>query len=338
MTSVGAPRGAGERRTTRGRARVRRSGGEQISQLSRKRILSAMAAVVVEHGVEGSSVSRVIARARVSRATFYKVFDDRDDCLLATIEQAVALARARAQGPWESHEHWLTRVREALRALLEFFEEEPDLARLCIVHSSVEEPAIAARRLELLGELASVVDGGRDGARNSPAPLTAEAIVGGTLGVIHRRLVQPHSGSLLDVVNPLMSFIARPYRGASAARRELHRSPRAPSRTREHEERRRPPTGAPRALTHAGTRITYRTARVLSAIAAAPGLSNAEAGKRAGISDQGQISKLLNRLARAGLAKNTGEGQARGSTNAWHLTAQGERLAWSLDHELSSWR
>jgi AcrR family transcriptional regulator len=316
---------------------VQRSGGEQISQLSRKRILSAMAAVVVEHGVEGSSVSRVIAHARVSRATFYKVFDDREDCLLATIEQAVALARARAQGPWESHEHWLTRVREALRALLEFFEEEPDLARLCIVHSSVEEPAIVARRLELLAELASVVDGGRDGARDSPAPLTAEAVVGGTLGVIHRRLIQPHSGSLLDVVNPLTSFIARQYRGASAARRELHRSPRASSRTRERKER-RPPTGAPRALTHAGTRITYRTARVLSAIAAAPGLSNAEAGKRAGISDQGQISKLLNRLARVGLAKNTGEGQPRGSTNAWRLTAAGERLAWSLDHELSSWR
>jgi len=338
MTSVGAPPAAGERRTTRGRARVRRSGGEQISQLSRKRILSAMAAVVAEHGVEGSSVSRVIARARVSRATFYKVFDDREDCLLATIEQAVALARARAQGPWESHEDWLTRVREALHALLEFFEDEPDLARLCIVHSSVEEPAIMARRLELLADLASVIDGGRDGARNSPAPLTAEALVGGTLGVIHRRLVQPHPGSLLDLANPLMSFIARPYRGASTARRELHRSPRASSSNREHQETPRASNGAPRSLTHAGTRITYRTARVLSAIAAAPGLSNAEAGKRAGISDQGQISKLLNRLARAGLAKNTGEGRPRGSTNAWHLTARGERLSWSLDHELSSWR
>lgn len=318
--------------------RVGPSGGEQISELSRRRILSAMAAVVAEHGVEGSSVARVVARARVSRATFYKVFADRDDCLLATIEQAVALARARAQAPWERHEDWLTRVREALHALLEFFEDEPELARLCIVHSSVDEPAITARRLELLAELASIIDGGRSGARNSPAPLTAEAIVNGTLGVIHRRLVQPEADGVLDVVNPLMSFIARPYRGASAARRELHRPRAATPNARERKETPGTRDGASRQLAHPGMRITYRTARVLSAIAAAPGLSNAEASKRAGVSDQGQISKLLNRLARLGLAKNTGEGQPRGGSNAWHLTAEGERLAWSLDHELSSWR
>jgi AcrR family transcriptional regulator len=317
----------------------RRSGGQQISELSRGRIIAAMAAVVSEHGVEGATVARVIAHARASRATFYKLFDDRDDCLLATIEQAVALARARARGPWDSEQDWLGRVRGALHALLEFFEDEPVLARLCIVHSSVQEPAIMARRLELLSELASIIDGGRDGARNSPGPLTAEAVVNGSLGVIHRRLVEPQSGKLVDVANPLMSFIARPYRGASAARRELHRSTPPSPRAGEHEKALgRRPRSAPRPLPHGAGRITYRTARAISAIAAAPGLSNAEVSKRADVSDQGQISKLLNRLARAGLAKNTGEGQPRGGPNAWHLTAAGERLARSLDHELSSWQ
>jgi DNA-binding MarR family transcriptional regulator len=77
--------------------------------------------------------------------------------------------------------------------------------------------------------------------------------------------------------------------------------------------------------------MTYRTMRVLSAVASQPGLSNIQAGRHAGISDQGQISKLLKRLARLGLVKNTGDGQPLGGSNAWHLTPDGERLSRSVE-------
>ncbi|MGH2832303.1 MAG: MarR family transcriptional regulator, partial [Solirubrobacteraceae bacterium] len=76
-------------------------------------------------------------------------------------------------------------------------------------------------------------------------------------------------------------------------------------------------------------RLTYRTVRVLLAIAAAPAKSNREVGAAAGIEDQGQISKLLSRLERLGLIENAGAGQVRGSPNAWELTGRGlevERL------------
>jgi len=61
-------------------------------------------------------------------------------------------------------------------------------------------------------------------------------------------------------------------------------------------------------------RLTDRTVRVLAAIAAIaaqPGLSNRQISQRAGITDQGQISKLLSRLAGLQLIENTGEGQRR---------------------------
>ncbi|MEA2201773.1 MAG: hypothetical protein QOI89_2369 [Solirubrobacteraceae bacterium] len=73
-------------------------------------------------------------------------------------------------------------------------------------------------------------------------------------------------------------------------------------------------------------RVTYRTTRVLAAIAAQPGLSNSEIGQRAGVNDQGQISKLLARLARLGLAENVRAGQANGLPNAWQLTPRGKEL------------
>jgi hypothetical protein len=62
---------------------------------------------------------------------------------------------------------------------------------------------------------------------------------------------------------------------------------------------------------------------VLSVIGGHPGASNREIAERSGITDQGQISKLLTRLARLGLTVNVGPGQERGAANAWHLTQLG---------------
>jgi DNA-binding IclR family transcriptional regulator len=70
-------------------------------------------------------------------------------------------------------------------------------------------------------------------------------------------------------------------------------------------------------------RLTYRTVRVLSTIAERPGSSNRIVSELAELSDQGQTSKLLQRLERLGLIRNTGLGHAHGETNAWQLTPLG---------------
>ena len=80
-------------------------------------------------------------------------------------------------------------------------------------------------------------------------------------------------------------------------------------------------------------RLTHRTVRVLATIAAQPGLSNRQISQRAGITDQGQISRLLSRLARLQLIENTGQGQRKGSANAWRLTRHGETVERTIRHE-----
>ncbi len=60
-------------------------------------------------------------------------------------------------------------------------------------------------------------------------------------------------------------------------------------------------------------------------IADLPGGSNREVAERAGIVDQGQISKLLTRLEYQGLIVNRDtESTARGTPNSWWLTEHGE--------------
>jgi DNA-binding MarR family transcriptional regulator len=72
-------------------------------------------------------------------------------------------------------------------------------------------------------------------------------------------------------------------------------------------------------------RLTYRTLRVLSAIATLPDASNREIADHAGVADQGQISKLLARLERLELIHNTGP-ITKGEPNAWQLTPKGHEI------------
>jgi len=77
-------------------------------------------------------------------------------------------------------------------------------------------------------------------------------------------------------------------------------------------------------------RLTYRTLRVLRVIAAQPGLSNRQIGERAGIRAQGQISKMLARLARLEMTENT---ETAGAAKAWRLTAKGEAFQGRFSRE-----
>ena len=118
-----------------------------------------------------------------------------------------------------------------------------------------------------------------------------------------------------------MSMIVLPYLGARAAGRELSRPPlETPPTTRADADAAQDP------LEGLNMRLTYRTVRVLMVIAEHPGASNREIAEGSGIVDQGQISKLLNRLARLKLVENLGEGQEKGAANAWHLTARGAQV------------
>jgi AcrR family transcriptional regulator len=287
------------------------------------RILAAMVRVACDQGAQAASVERVVKLAGISRRTFYILFTSRDDCLLAAIEQIVSVAQARASAAYAAHVRWVDSVRAGLHAILLFFDGEPGLARLCVVQALAGDAVTLTRRRELLDQLTRVVERGRSektGTPADPSPLTAEGVVGGVLSVIHTRLLDPHPEPLVDLLNPLMSMVALPYLGPRAARRELTRPlPPSPPPPAEREDPHQPLEGLE-------MRLTYRTLTVLKVVAEHPGLGNNQVSQRAGIRDQGQISKMLARLTSLGLMENTGKGQRAGTSNAWRLTPKGEQL------------
>jgi AcrR family transcriptional regulator len=297
-----------------------------VEERQRTRILEALAEEMAERdsGAGTVTVTHIIARAKVSRRVFYEHFLDREACLLAAFDLGVERASTRMTPAFAAESRWRDGVRVALAEFLGFLEDEPDLGRLCVIYTLGAGPQVLRRRTEVLGQLWRVIDRGRlesAAGRAQPGAVVAEGIVGAVLSVIHNRLQSNDERPLMGLFGALMSIIVLPYLGSSVARRELQRP--AP-RLRAHPHTDSVETDS--AAEDSGVRLTYRTVRVLTEIGEYPGASNREVAERAGIVDQGQISKLLARLQREELIMNMGEGSTRGAPNAWRLTERGERV------------
>ncbi len=303
----------------------------RVTEVQRARLLVAAADTVAELGYPGLTVARVIRRAGVSRRTFYDAFEDREDCFVALFDQGVERVEAAVVPAYLAEARWREGIRSGLAALLVLLDSEPALKTLVISDALGVGHRALEHRARGLAHAIEAVDRGRDDAPSArpPPPLTAEGVVGAVFAVLHARTIEDPPRPLLPLLGQLMSLIVLPYLGPAAAVRELARP--APRR------RARPPApvrgknnSSSNPLEGLHMRLTYRTLRVLSAIAATPGASNRQAALRSGISDQGQISKLLARLQRLGLIENTGPGAPKGAPNAWTLTARGREIEQAL--------
>jgi AcrR family transcriptional regulator len=303
-------------------------GAEQMVEIQRARMIVAMVEECAQHGPGKVTVAGVVERAGVSRRTFYEVFDDCEDCLLGALQEGLRRASEHVMPAYREAGRWSEKIRAALIALLEFLDTEPVMGRLLIVGSLGAGSRALERRRQVLARIIAVVGEGRaltrTGAAQSkaakqPPPLSAEGIVGGVLSILHARLSSADDpGGLLELTGPLMSMIVLPYLGSAAAHRELQRP--APERQQSRV------SSASDPLRELGLRLTYRTVRALVSVAEHPGASNREIGQAAGITDQGQMSKLLWRLERTGLIHNTGLGPGTGAPNIWTLTERGEAI------------
>jgi len=296
----------------------------QITEIQRARLLAAATRMVDDLGYADTTVAHITAQARVSRRTFYELYTNREECLVAVLQDAVGRVQAEVAAAGLEGLPWRMRMRMGLWAILCFLDREPVLARVCVVQSLRGGPALLARREQLLAGVAAAVDEGRGESPRGTAPpeLTAEGLVGAAIGILHSRLLHPRRGSLRALQGQLMAMLVLPYLGAAAARRELERPSPAPTAA----PPRRPAALLRDPLEGVEMRVTYRTTRVLEGVAELPGGSNRQIADHAGIQDQGQVSKLLGRLERLGLIVNS-DGHLKGEPNAWTLTPRGEQVA-----------
>jgi len=277
-----------------------------------------MRELACERGCQAVSVTALLSRARVSSKTFYENFAGTDDCFVAAYDEATAEIEVAMRPAYMRPGPWTQRVRAALEALLLLLEADRELATLVFLEAPKARELLGGRRTRILQILQLVLDSGRSGEQAPATPaLIDELLVEGAISVIRARVAAPGEGSLDGLLDQLMGVITYSYVGhPSAAAPSPGLTPgqvvaRSPAQLR---PERRPEI-----------RMTYRTLRVLTALLENPGASNRLVAEAAGITDQGQISKILRRLADQELISNEGEAR-NGAPKRWHLTEAGTAL------------
>ena len=154
---------------------------EVVAASQRGRLLTGITEAVAEKGYGAVSVADVIARAGVSRKTFYVHFRDKLECFLAAYDFGVGvlLDTVRAAGTGETDV--LALVRARIRAYLAALAAEPAFARTFLIEVRAAGPEALERQRAVHEQFAAL---GHEFAREMGVPESSHdlhlAVVGAT--------------------------------------------------------------------------------------------------------------------------------------------------------------
>jgi AcrR family transcriptional regulator len=199
---------------------------EAVTQSQRARIINSMVSAVAHRGCGETRVVDVVERAGVSRATFYDLFDDLEDCFLATYDYVSerVLVTATAAFTETPDATWPGRVRAATAAVLELYASWPEGARFAVVEVLAAGPNALARRDAALRRLATLVDAGRDETGIELPDGISLAIIGGIQELLLAELIAGDAPDLPSHTPEIVYWITFPFLGPEAAAAERDRT------------------------------------------------------------------------------------------------------------------
>lgn len=194
---------------------------EFVIHNQRERLIAGLAEAIAENGYSGTTIAHITRHAAVSRRTFYEHFSSKDECFVAAYDTVMAELRERVSAGFEEADDWPHAVRAGIGAMLSFLAAEPHLARLCMVEALVAGPVVVERYDAAIQSFVPYFQGGREGrppevlARLSPT--TEEALVGGMVSLISRRIIAGKAEDLEELLPDLVEFTLTPYIGSAEA-------------------------------------------------------------------------------------------------------------------------
>jgi AcrR family transcriptional regulator len=190
---------------------------EQILESQRERLLAAIAQEVAAKGYRGTTITDVVKLASVSTRDFYEHFDGKEACFLAAFEAVRDHLEGVLSDAAATETDWSRKTVAVLRAALEFFAAEPDLARLCVVEPVSATPATAIRFREVVLACVPALARGRVESAEALPPSTEDSLLGGIVSLTTRSILAGETEQLPQLLPNLVEFTLTPYLGADRA-------------------------------------------------------------------------------------------------------------------------
>jgi AcrR family transcriptional regulator len=194
---------------------------EFVVHNQRERLIAGLAEAVAEKGYASTTIGHITRHAAVSRRTFYEHFGSKDECFVAAYDTVMKQLGERVDAAFNEIDDWPHAVRASIAAMLAFLAAEPNLARLCMVEALVAGPVVVDRYDAAIQGLVPYLAAGREG--RSPevlerlSPTTEEALVGGMVSLVSRRIIAGRTAELEQLLPDLVEFTLTPYIGNTEA-------------------------------------------------------------------------------------------------------------------------
>ena len=193
-----------------------------VAHSQRERILTAMAEACATKGFGGATIADIVEPAGVSRATFYELFKDKEDCLQATMELSLADAMGRIVEVYSPDKPWATMVRDAAATFLDLLATRPDFARMALI----EAPAAGGRSYEMYASGKRVLQALLDRGRNDPIeeqaiPSSAgRGALAAAESLIVGQILAGNTERLPELLPDIVYIVTIPYLGQDEALRQ----------------------------------------------------------------------------------------------------------------------
>ncbi|HEX5910555.1 MAG TPA: helix-turn-helix domain-containing protein [Thermoleophilaceae bacterium] len=203
---------------------------EYVARHQRSRIQEATTFVLAERGYGAATIGDIVARAHVSRRTFYAHFDSKEHCVLATFGAASECIADAVRTAYTQEAEWDAAVAAGLGQLMHVLVEYPQTARTCFleirsVGAMAAEPIHAAHMM-CIDALRSAVND-RAGAP-AVGDLALEMGMGGLVTVIRARLTAGDPAALQRELPEIAAALLAPLVGDDATRAVVERLDAAP--------------------------------------------------------------------------------------------------------------
>jgi AcrR family transcriptional regulator len=191
----------------------------------RERILWSMVRVVTEKGLNSVTVTDVARRARVSRASFYDLFESRAECLLASFERVMGALSAYVGRAFATDDPWPVRMSRALTALLAACSAEAGVTMMATVDVPAAGGEARRRYRDSLKLFLPLLREGREYAARRDLPPDLELMaINGAEAIISSEVLAGRTKELPAVLPDLLFTTLVPFIGPEAAAAEVRRT------------------------------------------------------------------------------------------------------------------
>ena len=203
---------------------------EEVVRQQRERMMAAVLDAVGEQGYVATTVADILARAGVSRRTFYEHFDDREACFLRAYDHVAQILSTAMLDLLSTNERWAEGLRDALDLFLRTVAAHPRLARACLVEILAAGPGGLDRRDASLAPFQQFIETGRSAAAEpATVPETvAETVVGGIVATVSMRVLHGKAATVPELLDQLVFWAMVPFAGPEQAGAALREPPDLP--------------------------------------------------------------------------------------------------------------